>query len=82
MLGTEHAARLTARLAAIAHAADEALVEAAALERVADPGIQHWLPGLVEAIGRIQLDAADALYTARQLKVSLPAPESLQPRLL
>lgn len=82
MLGTEHAVRLATRLASIAQAADEALVETAALERVADAGTQQWLPGLVETLGRIQLDAADALYTARQIKGSLPGPESLQPRLL
>jgi hypothetical protein len=82
VLTTERAARLYTRLSVIAQATDEALAEAAALERLAGPEALHWLPGLVEALGRIQLECVDAAYAARQVKEALPGPEALQHRLI
>jgi hypothetical protein len=85
MLATERAARLLGRLAAIAQAADEALADVEALA-VGDGGARgepaRWLPGIKESLRRIQLECAELRFSTRELRVTLPPPESLQPRLL
>jgi hypothetical protein len=82
MLATEHAARLQARLATIAQAADEAAVDLDALH-LADPDdAARWLPALKEAVSRIQLECAEARFAVRELRDALPGPETLQPRLM
>ncbi len=85
MLAVEHAGRLTARLATVAQALDETLVEAQALshDHVAELGdAARWLPPLREALAQLQLAAVEARFAARELREALPSPETLQPRLL
>lgn len=83
-MGTsERVARLTARLSMLGQTADEALVELKAIAAEAPGGESaHWLPGLQEALERIQLDCAEARYAARELRAALPGTDALQPRLL
>jgi hypothetical protein len=82
MLATDRAARLLAKLAAIAQAADEAMVDVDALA-VNDGGEpRHWLPGIKESLRRIQLECAELRFSTRELRETLPPPGSLQPRLL
>lgn len=83
-MGTsERVTRLIARLSQLGQAADEAMVEVMGLERdVAGVEAVHWLPGLKEALERIQLDCAEARYAARELRAALPGTDTLQPRLL
>jgi len=79
---SERVDRLTAKLAIIGQAADEAIMDISALE--ADPGgieVANWLPGLKEALQRIQLDCVDARYATRALRNAVPATDALQPRL-
>jgi hypothetical protein len=73
---------LTARLAAIGDAADQALADVTAIERE-QPGDEasHWLPGLRDALERIRLECADARFAARALRDAQPGSDSLQPRL-
>lgn len=86
MRATERLNRLTARLTALSHAVDEALVELTALaaEEAARGGREgaHWIPGLKETLERIQLDSADARYAARELREALPGADAVQPRLI
>jgi predicted lipid-binding transport protein (Tim44 family) len=80
---TEHAARLQSRIAAIAQAAEEAAAAVEALS--ADPAIgdaAYWLPGLRQALDRIQLECADLQFGARELRKALPSASALQPRLI
>ena len=79
---SERVDRLTAKLAIIGQAADEAIMDISALE--AEPGgieVANWLPGLKEALQRIQLDCIDARYATRALRNAVPATDALQPRL-
>jgi len=80
---SERVDRLTAKLTAIGHAADEALVDISALEtEPCGSEAANWLPGLKEALQRIQLDCVDARYATRALRDAVPATDALQPRLL
>jgi hypothetical protein len=74
---------LAAKLALASQAAADALAEVAALE-CADLGgdSPHWLPGLREALERIQLDCADARFAVRELRAALPPAGAIQPLLL
>lgn len=83
MLSVEHANRLLSRAQHLAQLADDAMADAqtlAAIDRLGDAA--RWLPGLTQALTKIQLEAADLTFSARELRDSLPSPESLQPRLL
>jgi hypothetical protein len=85
MLALEHTGRLAARLVALAHALDETLVEVEALSQDHQPELgdaARWLPPLRDALAQLQLAAAEARFAARELRESLPSPETVQPRLL
>ncbi len=82
MLAIEHTARLLARLAVIAQAADEAMRDADALAGDGGAGEgARWLPGIKRSLERIQLECADMRFSARELRQALPSPDTLQPRL-
>lgn len=82
MLATEHTSRLLANLAAIARAADEAMVAAEALAADGRAGEgARWLPGIKQSLERIRLECAQTRFSARELRQALPSPEALQPRL-
>lgn len=83
MLPNQHATHLINSVTAIAQAAEEAQRAAQALA----PGSANaaggpWLPGILEALARIQLDCAEIRYATRELRDELPAPSELQPRLI
>ena len=83
MLATEHTSRLLAKISAIGQAADEA---AATVEALAggdlDPEVARWLPGIKQALNRIQLECAEVRFATRELREALPSAGVLQPRLL
>lgn len=62
---------LTAHLATIGEAADQALADVMAIERE-QPGDEaaNWLPGLRDALERIRLECADARFAARHAQGS------------
>lgn len=77
-----HVDRLAARLTIVSQALDEALGEARAIEEAAlEDDAKHWLPGLREALERMQLECADARHAVRELRAGLPSTDVLQPRL-
>ncbi len=84
MRPTERLNRLTAKLSTIAQATDEALADVAILagENGHAPERANWLPGLKEALERIQLDCADARYAVRELREATSDLDAVQPRLL
>jgi DNA-binding transcriptional LysR family regulator len=90
----EHARHLLAQLGHIQHAAEEARGAIADIERQLasqETGTSsssgagdanHWIPGILEALERIERECADAQYSARELRDGLPGQDELQPRLL
>ena len=85
MLALEHAGRLAARLATVTHALDETLVEVEALGQDHQPELgdaARWLPLLRDTLAQLQLAVVEARFAARELRESLPSPETVQPRLL
>jgi hypothetical protein len=82
----QNAQRLLAQLGIIQHAADEARGAIADMQRGLagreSSDVVHWVPGLLEALDRIQRECGDAQYSARELRDGLPGQDELQPRLL
>lgn len=82
MLPAEHTARLADRLHHLAQNADEATAEANALQALLDQPAPYWLTSIQQSLQRINLEAAEAAFAARQLRDALPATTALQQRLL
>ena len=86
MTPSEHARHLLAQLGHIQHAADEARGAIADLQRGLGDEPQsdanNWVPGILEALERIERDCVEAQYSARELRDALPGQDELQPRLL
>ena len=81
----QNAQRLLAQLGILQRAADEARMALADIERAVggeSGDAAHWIPGLLEALERIEREAADAQYSARELRDALPGQDEVQPRLL
>lgn len=82
----EHARHLLAQLGHIQHAAEEARSAIADIQRALGDAkgtdAAHWMPGILEALERIERECADAHYAARELRDGLPGQDELQPRLL
>jgi hypothetical protein len=55
---------------------------AAAAAGESDVLLGQWLPGIADAVQRMQLECADAQFAARALRHALPGTGTLQPRLL
>ncbi len=86
MTPSEHSRHLLAQLGHIQHAADEARSAIADLQRsLGDESagdVGHWVPGILEALDRIERDCVDAQNSARELRDALTGQDELQPRLL
>jgi hypothetical protein len=83
MQPNENTSHLLSSLAAIAQAADAAMRAADALaarEGLGDAA--RWIPGIRQTLARIQLDCAEARFSAKAVREALPSPDTLQPRLL
>jgi len=82
MLAPEHATRLAVSIAAIDHATEDAVMATAALAAAGGVEAGRWLPGIRQALERIQLECADLRFATRALRDTLPSSTTLQPRLL
>ena len=82
----QSAQRLLAQLGIIQRAADEARAAIADMQRglagYESSDAVNWVPGLLEALERIQRECGEAQYSARELREGLPGQDELQPRLL